>query len=405
MNKKHINKQKRSLPQPLRGLALLQEVMYQQKHVHLGNEIKSQIAQCSLDNLVEPIIRKSEFVLHIMNAPTEIVRLVEHQQQHGKTTYSLDFDPSIRLLVKNFQELILAKSCESIEVGIECQAFDKALKFFSTEGLNGLINRETGLSRHDHKGFMRVVKLFNTLAITIRKYMNQPRIKRKIRDRDANCKATKKRCIEVAQALFQNYSKVLVVRMDFALQRDIETLTKNMHDIDQYQSKNDLAYIKKCLGKLLDMKSFNPLMKDVIGHIIRFEYTVRTGFHCHAYFFFDGNKHREDITIAQAIAQFWNERITKGLGVAHICNMKKSSYRYDGIGTIHYSDELKKEYLFRTFDYICKTEQFFVFLNKKGARRFHFSEPPEPKSNAGRPRKEINKQLPLFNDNNNMEQK
>ncbi len=45
------------------------------------------------------------------------------------------------------------------------------------------------------------------------------------------------------------------------------------------------------------------------------------------------------------------------------------------------------------------------FLNIKGARRFQFSDLPEPKSNAGRPRKEINKQLPLFNDNNNMEQK
>lgn len=405
MDNKHLNKQKRGLPQPLSGLALLQEVTHQHKHVHLGNEIKSQIAQCSLDNLVEPIIKKSEFVLLIMNAPVEIVRLVVHQQPHGKTTYSLDFDPSIRLLVKNFQELILAKSSESIEVGIECQAFDKALKFFSTEGLNGLINREVGLSRHDHKGFNRVVKLFNTLAITIRKYMNLPRIKRKIRDRDANCKATKKRCIELAQALFQNYSKVIFVRMDFALQRDIETLTKNMHDIDQYQSKNDLAYIKKCLSKLLDMKRHHPLMKDVIGHIIRFEYTVRTGFHFHAYFMFDGNKHREDITIAQVIAKLWNEKITKGLGVAHICNMKKSSYLYNGIGMIHHSDELKQQYLFRTFDYICKAAQFFIFLNIKGARSFQFSDLPEPKSNAGRPRKEINKQLPLFNDNNNMEQK
>ncbi|MFG0589339.1 hypothetical protein ACF8D3_15070 [Acinetobacter sp. YQ_14] len=405
MNKKHINKQKRSLPQPLRGLALLQEVMHQHKHVHLGNEIKSQIAQCSLDNIVEPIIKKSEFVLLIMNAPTEIVRLVEHQQAHGKTTYSLDFDPSIRLLVKNFQELILAKPCESITVGIECQAFDTALKKFKPKGLNRLAYREAGLSKFDYEGFMVITSMFNYLAKLIREYMNQPRIKRKIRDRDANCRTNKKRCIEVSKALFQNYSKVLVVRMDFALQRDIETLTKNMHDIDQYQSKNDLAYIKECLGKLLDMKSFNPLMKDVIGHIIRFEYTVRTGFHFHAYFMFDGNKHREDITIAQVIAQFWNERITKGLGVAHICNMKKSSYRYDGIGMIHYSDELKQQYLFRTFDYICKTDQFFIFLNKKGARRFQFSDLPEPKSNAGRPRKEINKQLPLFNDNNNMEQK
>ncbi len=62
MDNKHLNKQKRTLPQPLSGLALLQEVTHQHKHVHLGNEIKSQIAQCSLDNLVEPIIKKSEFV-------------------------------------------------------------------------------------------------------------------------------------------------------------------------------------------------------------------------------------------------------------------------------------------------------------------------------------------------------
>lgn len=400
-----LNKHKCTLLQSLSGVPLLNEIKFQQQHINIGDAVQQKVALCHLDNIVEPIIRKTEFVLRIMDAPDEIVRLVENQNPNRKITYRLDFDPSIRLHLTNFDELILAQSCESIEVGIEGQAFDAALKKFSPLGLNRLAYREAGLSRYDHEGFKTIVKLFNDLAAFIREYMNQPRIKRKIRDRDANCRANKKRCIEVAQALFRNYSKVLVVRVDFSLQRDIETLTKNIYSIQEIQSKNDLAYIKKCIAKLLDMKRHHPLMKDVIGHILRFEYTVRTGFHLHGYFMFDGNKYREDITIAQVIAKLWNEKITKGLGVTYICNMKKSSYLYNGIGMIHHADELKQQYLFKTFDYICKAAQFFIFLNIKGARRFQFSEPPEPKSNAGRPRKEISKQLPLLNDNNNMEQK
>ena len=54
--------------------------------------------------------------------------------------------------------------------------------------------------------------------------------------------------------------------------------------------------------------------------------------------------------------------------------MQKDSYRRCAIGMIHHSDKVKQEYLFQTFDYICKADQFFMFTNIKGARRFQSSE-------------------------------
>jgi hypothetical protein len=196
-----------------------------------------------------------------------------------------------------------------------------------------------------------------------------------------------------------------VVRLDFALKRDPETLLKNFYRIDEIHSKDDLAYLKKCIQKLLEMKRYNHILKEVIGYIFRFEYSVRTGFHVHCYLYFDGNKHRQDITLAQGIAEIWNEEITKGQGTTYICNMQKDSYRRCAIGMIHHSDKVKQEYLFQTFDYICKADQFFIFTNIKGARRFQSSEILGEKSKLGRPRKKTESSTDNTDStDNNMEQ-
>lgn len=62
-------------------------------------------------------------------------------------------------------------------------------------------------------------------------------------------------------------------------------------------------------------------------------------------------------------------------------------YRHCAIGMVHYADTTKLGYLYKTFDYICKTSQLFDFTNMKGARGFQLGEAPKKTSNAGRPRK------------------
>jgi hypothetical protein len=66
--------------------------------------------------------------------------------------------------------------------------------------------------------------------------------------------------------------------------------------------------------------------------------------------------------------------------------MKKDSYRHCAIGMVHYADTTKLGYLYKTFDYICKTSQLFDFTNMKGTR-IPTRRSAQNISNAGRPRK------------------
>ena len=193
-------------------------------------------------------------------------------------------------------------------------------------------------------------------------------------------------CVGYIRQLLKVYSRLLVVRMDLSLMRDQQTLLKNAYSLKEIHSKHDLVHIKACVKKLLNNKRNNPVMKMVVGYILRFEYTVRTGFHVHCYFLFNGDKNLEDITLAQSIGKLWN-KVTQGQGTSYICNMKKDSYRHCAIGMVHYADTTKLGYLYKTFDYICKTSQLFDFTNMKGARGFQLGEAPKKTSNAGRPRK------------------
>ena len=131
-------------------------------------------------------------------------------------------------------------------------------------------------------------------------------------------------CVGYIRQLLKVYSRLLVVRMDLSLMRDQQTLLKNAYSLKEIHSKHDLVHIKACVKKLLNNKRNNPVMKMVVGYILRFEYTVRTGFHVHCYFLFNGDKNLEDITLAQSIGKLWN-KVTQGQGTSYICNMKKDS--------------------------------------------------------------------------------
>lgn len=367
---------------------LLQQIQFDQEYTFISDENNQQIVRHHMDNIVAPILKKIEIVQIIMKSTAPIVSIQRVKQSGLKDRLHLKYIHKLNRLMPNLFELLHSVTPDEIQSGFECAAFDYALSQLTPEELNELESRGIGSSVFE-EAIQPFVNALNHFADSVRSYLNSPEIKRKIRDRDINCRSRKSRCVELVQALLLKYSKILVVRVDFALKRERETLLKNAYNLKEIHSKYDLVYLKTCIEKLLNNQRHNPFMQDVIGYILRFEYSVRTGFHVHAYFMFDSNKHREDISIAQGIAKLWNEKITGGQGTTYICNMKKDSYRNCAIGIIHYADIQKQHYLFKTFDYICKSDQLFAFTNMKGARRFQLSEPPEKTTNAGRPRKQI----------------
>ncbi|MFC1395088.1 inovirus-type Gp2 protein [Acinetobacter junii] len=360
---------------------------------------------CPLDRHIEPLIKKVEFVLKVLESKSELVGVSVQQMPLRRLHSQLNCDAAIYPLLKCMSSIINRPIHPQIIEGIECQAFNYGLDQLTTEEFETIQTNLNGLLPLDHSTVILYEQAINQFISHIRCFMNKPEIKRKLYDRASSCNRMKDQCSALVQSLIKQHSKILVIRLDFYLIHQSSTLLKKSHVLQEIHSKHDLEYLKGCVKRFLRMKRNHPLMKEIIGHIFRYEYTPQRGFHIHSFLFFDANKHREDITIGQAIAKIWNGKITGGQGSTNNCNFKKGSYRYCGIGMIHYSDVDKLKYLFRTFEYICKADQFFAFSNLEGARRFQLSQAPQKKSKAGRPRK-VNQQseIETQNHDNNMEQ-
>ncbi|QUY35877.1 YagK/YfjJ domain-containing protein [Acinetobacter junii] len=391
--------------EPLAHLALLDQIKEDQQFVTYSDDARQTLIQCHTDYWTGQIIKAVEIVFKWQDREDDVIRIREHRLSPNKVVHHLECDQETQMLLRHLSELMYYVLPTFLIGGVEWLAFESVRSQLTSEEIEVIHLGGKSIHPENQSGLEYYVKLVNHFANSIRRYMRDPIIKRKLRDRAANCQENKSRCIELTKSIFDNFSKVLVVRLDFALKRDPKTLLKNFYRIDEIHSKDDLAYLKECIQKLLKMKRYNRILKEVIGYIFRFEYSVRTGFHIHSYLYFNGNKHREDITLAQGIAEIWNEDITKGQGTTYICNMKKDSYRRCAIGMIHHSDKVKQEYLFQTFDYICKADQFFIFSNLKAARRFQSSEILGEKPKVGRPRK-VSQQskIEIQNDDNTMEQ-
>lgn len=364
---------------------LLEQAKFDHQHTILNHGENQRVVIHHLDNIVMPILQKIEFVQAVLKCKTPIVKILT-VKQHGLTDrFFRKFAKPIEPLMQSFFELLHAYTPPEIEPGMACLAFDHARSQLTQDEFNELATQGIGSSHH-LEIIQPFVDDFLHFVELIKSYMNDPKVKKKVSDQNNHCKKMKMVCVGYIRQLLKVYSRLLVVRMDLSLMRDQQTLLKNAYSLKEIRSKHDLVHIKACVKKLLNNKRNNPVMKMVVGYILRFEYTVRTGFHVHCYFLFNGDKNLEDITLAQGIGKLWN-KVTQGQGTSYICNMKKDSYRHCAIGMVHYADTAKLGYLYKTFDYICKTSQLFDFTNMKGARGFQLGEAPKKTSNAGRPRK------------------
>lgn len=367
---------------------LYHQIRFDQEHNLAGDYQNPVFIRHNVDNMAHLVFKKFEIVKVIFDSAQPIAGLKVQKYPGRPGLFSVKYIPEFSAsLQKDFFALLRIPTPDYIHLGIECTAFDKAISCLTSDEL-AILDTEGHYPPEDRESIQNFIDTLKKFTNVIIEYLNSPKIKQKIRDRNSNCKKMKMQCSNLFNALMRKHSKLLVIRMDFALKRDPQTLQKNAFTIKEIHSHHDLAYLKRCIKRLLNNQRHNPFMKSIVGYILRFEYSIRTGFHVHTFIFSDANKHREDINIALGISKLWNETITKGQGSNYICNLNKNSYRYCALGTIHYSDLEKQQFLFKTFDYICKTDQVFTFTNIRGARRFQLSAlPTERITKAGRPRK------------------
>lgn len=167
----------------------------------------------------------------------------------------------------------------------------------------------------------------------------------------------------ILKELPEIYSKVLVIRID------LEYLS--VYCPGGYQgSEVSLDEAKKHRELFLSYLRKGPFRRHLAGYVWKWEWGFEKGSHHHLAIFFDGQRVREDITIAQALGRHWRDVITSGRGMAHICNLNKESYPECYLGLVHRSDEKKWAVLREKMRYLTKVDLYMRFVAPGKGRTF-----------------------------------
>jgi len=180
-----------------------------------------------------------------------------------------------------------------------------------------------------------------------------------------------KALVGYVESLFECYSRMLVLRVDFGYAKE--------------NSRVGLDVVTEDLNRFLENRRSNGLFERMVGYVWKLEYTRKKGFHYHMVFFFNGAHVREDVVIAKMIGEYWRDVVTKGRGIYYNCNADKGHYKRCGIGMMKHDDVEMREGLHDALRYITKSDAYMKL--QVGKRCLGRGERPKEKDTRGRPRK------------------
>ncbi|RMV39816.1 hypothetical protein ALP12_101966 [Pseudomonas savastanoi pv. phaseolicola] len=187
---------------------------------------------------------------------------------------------------------------------------------------------------------------------------------------------------DLIDALFDRYSRLLVVRLDLGYRNKYcaPAGLLNVGYEDAKKHREDL------------LKYFRLKMSPaIVGYAWKLEYGLDKTYHYHFLLFFDGAKSHQDIVIAKAVGDHWSNCVTDGKGIYYNCNASKAEYKARGIlgiGMIGHDDLDLRNGLTTAAAYLTKVDLFVRMVISEGGRCFGKSGKPKLKKGlGGRPRR------------------
>lgn len=182
---------------------------------------------------------------------------------------------------------------------------------------------------------------------------------------------------EYVDALFEKYSRLLVVRLDLGFKKSLSGEEFSIEDT------------KKLMKRFLNANRSNKIFNDVVGYIWKMEYGESKGYHYHLLIFLDGADAHKDVYRGLRMGQYWIE-LTQGRGAFYLSNFNKRYFHKRGllgIGMISHFEQKKRGNLDKILRYFFKEDQYIKEKPKKGARVFGKGKIPLlGKPGIGRPR-------------------
>lgn len=212
-----------------------------------------------------------------------------------------------------------------------------------------------------HRPDMNGAELFNSLLELIRKRArNDRRCKDYLNfDEDYDLYELKS-VVAYFDNLFMDYSKILAVRVDLGYQAD-------------EADKISFERAHRDIQRFINYRQWHACFKHCIGYVIGRERGTSStqenggngrGYHFHCFLLFDGQKVKDDLDLARQIIDYWQNRIVNSRRPpvderikTWFCNCNARSYRYNGIGMVQHSDELKRWNMIAALIYLTKRSQ------------------------------------------------
>lgn len=227
-------------------------------------------------------------------------------------------------------------------------------------------------------------KIANNFVTKIREKVQHKSYKQKVTNFKKNNKRNFISGLKLINALFDNNSRLMVIRIDLAYK------SKNVDKNNRYDfvicNDINLERVSNDRKKFFNNIRMCSISDSMLGYIWKLEYGEDKGLHYHMIFFFDGSDVRKDAYYADEIGKYWN-KITDDLGCYYNCNRAKSQYKNLGIGIINHDEtNLRDNLTWKVLAYLVKKDQV-IQPDVKAYRSFGRSEMPKSKSRAGKPRK------------------
>lgn len=224
---------------------------------------------------------------------------------------------------------------------------------------------------------------FNELILRIRAKANSIGFKKKVKARKYNLSRNEKNATSYINKLFEIFSRLMVVRIDFFFEKHRE-------------NGISVSEARSYLSRFLNNKRNNGTFKDLVGYIWKLEDGKIKGPHFHCLFFFDGSKAHKHAFAGMQIGEYWKD-ITNGKGRFYNVNANHQIYLSKnvdiGIGMVNYYEFQKRIGLMYIVKYFFKNEQYLSAKSLKKLRTYGHGELPTA-TTSGRPRAKTAEAIP-----------
>lgn len=206
---------------------------------------------------------------------------------------------------------------------------------------------------------IHAAELCNDLNGFIRQYksaIDSEDFKVIVRRRKRAARKNDQTLLRLVAELFAFRSRLLVVRVDFYY-------PSNYAGADMSGATVAPALVAKHRSDFVRHLESSPISEHLLDFVWKLEYTECKGFHFHWFFFFDGAKVRQGITLGRSLGELWKEVV--GCKAEYWnCNAAQHKYESAGIGMVSRGDEQLRNGLCQACNYLTKPD-YYLALSKQ----------------------------------------